>query len=183
MENPIKLTENEKKVLKKLICDSRMNDTKIAESNSISQQAVYQIRNRLESLGIIEGYCPIINFKKIGLNIMYIIGIEILPYMWEEFKEHEITEKLKDLPFVLKLIRLPSTDVSYIAILGFKDIKDRELFSSKIESKFSKKINIVWSYTTYSENYMGKNKLSSIDYALNKNELDFDKIIDKINKK
>ncbi|MEA3430100.1 MAG: helix-turn-helix domain-containing protein [Nanoarchaeota archaeon] len=69
-KNP-KLTQNEIKVLKKLIEQARVSDTEIAKNMSISQQAVYQIRNRLEELGVIKGYMPIIDFKKIGINLLF----------------------------------------------------------------------------------------------------------------
>lgn len=179
----IKLTENERRVLKELACKGRITDTKLADSMAITQQAVYQIRNRLESLGIIEGYKPILNLKKIGINIIYIIGIEMLPEIWKEHKEHEITKKLKELPFTLKLIRLPSSDISYILILGLKDITERELLSSKLETKLSSKINITWAYTTSADNYIEQNKMNCIDYALNVKEFNYDQLMKKLNKK
>ncbi|MFP4567476.1 MAG: Lrp/AsnC family transcriptional regulator [Candidatus Woesearchaeota archaeon] len=183
IDESIKLTENEKKVLKELTDKGRITDTKLADSMAITQQAVYQIRNRLESLGIIEGYEPILNLKKIGIKIIWVIGIEILPEMWENLKEHEITKRLQEIPHTLKIIRLPSSDISYIIILGLKSIIERETLSAQIETKLAKKINIVWSYTTSCDNYIEKNKTNCIDYATSKKEFNYTKLIEKLNKK
>ncbi len=183
MVSSLKLTENEKKVLKELVRDSRLTDTKIAESISITQQAVYQIRCRLESLGVVEGYRPIINFKKLGLNVICVMGIVILPDMWAKFKEHEINKKILDLPFSLKLIRLSSGDVSYILISCFKNIEERERFLSKIESELSKMVSIEWSYTTYVDNFVEQFSFNNLSYALSEKDIDFMKVAEKIAKK
>ena len=73
-----KLTENDKEVLRKIIDHSRIPDSKIAEDIGISPQAVFKIRNKLEVLGIIKGYTPIIDFKKIGIQVLALLVIEKL---------------------------------------------------------------------------------------------------------
>ena len=60
----IKLTNNEKKVLMKIIEEGRIADTDMAKSMNLSQQGIFRIRRKLEDSGIIEGYYPNINFKK-----------------------------------------------------------------------------------------------------------------------
>jgi len=65
-----KLTENDKEVLRQIIDHTKIPDSKIAESIGISPQAVFKIRAKLEQLGIIKGYTPIIDFKKLGIQVM-----------------------------------------------------------------------------------------------------------------
>src|SRR3989344_5665877 len=76
------LTNNERIILKKIIGGNRITDTQIAHEMGMSQQAVYQIRKKLEDAGIIKGYMPVLDFKKLGINIFYYVGIEIQPVMW-----------------------------------------------------------------------------------------------------
>src|SRR3989344_6518385 len=72
-----KLTENDKDVLRKIIDHSRIPDSKIAEDIGISPQAVFKIRAKLEELGIIKGYTPIIDFKKIGIHVLALLIIRL----------------------------------------------------------------------------------------------------------
>lgn len=75
-----KLTENDKEVLRQIIEHAKIPDTKIAEDIGISPQAVFKIRNKLEDLGIIKGYTPIIDFKKIGIKVLALIIIRLKSY-------------------------------------------------------------------------------------------------------
>jgi len=85
MKKPIdfELTKNQRTVLKKIIYDGKISDTSIAKEMHISQQAVFKIRHRLESVGVIEGYRPIINFEKIGIKLLHYMGIEVKPELWK----------------------------------------------------------------------------------------------------
>ena len=67
-----KLTKNEQKVLKKIIEQAKTPDLDIAKKIGISQQAIFKIRHKLEHLGIIKGYMPIIDFKKIGIETLVV---------------------------------------------------------------------------------------------------------------
>jgi DNA-binding Lrp family transcriptional regulator len=72
-----KLTENDKVVLTKILDSKRIPDSDIATTMGLSPQAVFKIRNKLEDCGIIQGYMPIINFKKIGINVMIVLIIRL----------------------------------------------------------------------------------------------------------
>jgi Lrp/AsnC family transcriptional regulator, leucine-responsive regulatory protein len=76
-----KLTEHDKEVLKKIIDHAKMPDSDIANSMGISPQAVFKIRAKLEDLGIIKGYVPIIDFKKIGITVMVKLSAEDIDNM------------------------------------------------------------------------------------------------------
>jgi DNA-binding Lrp family transcriptional regulator len=148
------LTNNEKTILKKIVCGNRISDTQISHEMKISQQAVYQIRKRLEDAQIIKGYMPILDYKKIGINIFFYVGIEILPEMWDQFSEVELEEKISKIPYIYHAARIPSSDISYILIFGFKDLEKTEEFSYKIKIYLSHQIKIVWSHTTSVQNFL-----------------------------
>ncbi|MBN1157518.1 winged helix-turn-helix transcriptional regulator, partial [Candidatus Woesearchaeota archaeon] len=69
-----KLTRNEKKVLRKIIEQAKIPDLEIAKKMGLSQQGIFKIRHKLEDEGIIKGYMPIIDFKKIGIEMLVVIG-------------------------------------------------------------------------------------------------------------
>ncbi len=64
----IRLTRNDKYVLKQLIGHGRISDSATAEKIGVTPQAVLKIRNKLEEAGIIEGYTPNVNYKKLGIT-------------------------------------------------------------------------------------------------------------------
>ena len=168
-----KLTENEKKVLKQIINEGRVSDTDMADDMTISQQAVYQIRKRLEDAGIIKGYSAIIDFKKIGVNIFTFVGIDIRPKYWDRFKESEISNKLKKLPCIYGLFRTPASDISYILTFGFKDMLESDRFMKHVETLLADGINIVWSYQLSVDNIIKHDGLNLIYHSLEGN---FDKV-------
>ena len=95
----IKLTNNEKNVLRKIIEEGRIADTDMAKFMNISQQAVFRIRRKLEDSGIIEGYYPNINFKKIGINLIQVLGVKLNPIVWKTKKESDIASQFKKIPY------------------------------------------------------------------------------------
>jgi DNA-binding Lrp family transcriptional regulator len=74
-----KFTKNEKIVLKKIIEQSRIPDLEIAKKMGLSQQAIFKIRHKLESLGVIKGYMPIIDYKKIGVETLVVVSLKLTP--------------------------------------------------------------------------------------------------------
>ena len=68
-ENP-HLTRNDQEVLKTIIQSAKLPDTEIAKKMGLSPQAVFKIRHKLEDKGIIKGYQPILDLKKLGINFM-----------------------------------------------------------------------------------------------------------------
>ncbi|MFH0875610.1 MAG: hypothetical protein V1859_06745 [archaeon] len=91
-DEEVKLTKNEQKVLKQIILNEKVSDNSIADSMKISQQAVNQIRTRLERFGVIKGYTPIIDFEKIGINIILLSGIALKQSVWEKKRNGKLNK-------------------------------------------------------------------------------------------
>lgn len=162
----LRLTKNDKVVLKKIIEQARVSDTEISKDMAISQQAVQKIRTKLEKAGIIKGYIPLIDFQKIGIEVLYFTGLEVLPMMWKKFSEAEINKKILELPFLFELFRVPTADISYIVIFGFKSIYEKEMFSKKLEAELSNELKIIWAYTASVNNILAQDGLNLVLHAL-----------------
>jgi Lrp/AsnC family leucine-responsive transcriptional regulator len=169
----LKLTQNEKKVLKHIISVGRISDTKIAGDMSISQQAVFQIRKRLESLGIIRGYNPIIDYDKIGITIAHFMGVKIRTEVWKELTETKVKEKLSGIPFLYEAFRIPSADIHYILLMGFHDMAERDRFMNSLETTSGSYMTITWSYTTAMNNKVISNPLNLLYHALEGKDYQF----------
>ncbi|MGM5487629.1 MAG: Lrp/AsnC family transcriptional regulator [Nanobdellota archaeon] len=150
----MRLSENERNVLKRIMDNGRITDSDIAEQLSLSQQAVSQIRARLEETGVIQGYRPILNLEMLGIRILLFAGVEIQKDLWDDLSESEINQRLRDIPHLFELYRIPGADISHLAVYGFSDLKEQEEFMRRIESELASHISIKWSYSATVDNLL-----------------------------
>src|SRR3989344_650855 len=146
MEKPYinipRLTKNEQKVLKKIISQAKTPDLKIAQKVGISQQAIFKIRHKLEGVGIIKGYMPIIDFKKIGVETLVVLGIKFTRDVWEKYSEEQISERIQKIPEVIIAYRIPESMISHLLIMGFKDMDSKDRYLMKLQSKYAKLVGL-----------------------------------------
>ena len=140
--NHPKLTKNDQEVLKNIIKHAKIPDKDIAEKMGISHQAVFKIRHKLEESGIIKGYQPVLDLKKLGINVMVILIIKLTPQVWEENDDQQITERIKQIPYVINAYRVLESNASHVLIMGFKDLEQMDKYLSKIQTRFSSEIEI-----------------------------------------
>ncbi len=97
------LTKNEKKVLKLLIDNAKLSDTSIANKLNISSQAIGRIRKKLEE-DIIKGYTVELDLKKLGLNTVSLIELNIPRELIKSIED--IEKKLIDSPESTSIFKL-----------------------------------------------------------------------------
>ena len=165
-----KLTKNEQKVLKKIIEQAKIPDLRIAENMGLSQQAIFKIRHKLESVGIIKGYMPIIDFKKIGIGALVVLGVKFTKYIWEKYSEQEISERIQKIPQIIIAYRIPDSAISHLLVMGFKDIDHKDKYLMKLQSKYSKEIEIVHVYPFAVDRIIKTNYISLLNTILDKEE-------------
>ncbi|MFO8015603.1 MAG: Lrp/AsnC family transcriptional regulator [Candidatus Woesearchaeota archaeon] len=141
------LTENDRKVLKKILDIKKIPDSDIAKSMNLSPQAVFKIREKLENCGIIKGYMPIIDFKRVGINIMAVMIIRLSSKMWKSFSDDQISERISKAPYVIDAYRVADEDASHILLLAFRDIDQKERYVSEIQTRFAEEVKIKGVYT------------------------------------
>ena len=141
-KQPLRLTKNDKYVLKQLIEHGRISDSSTAKKLGITPQGVLKIRNKLEDLGIIEGYIPKINYKMLGINVLVLAIVKFLPETWSEYSEAEIREKVKQHRYIIWGCRIPESDATHIFLYGFKNIKQMDEHFVRVQTKLSKIIEI-----------------------------------------
>ena len=142
-----KLTENDKAVLKKILDIRKIKDSDIAKSMQLSPQAIFKIREKLEDCGIIKGYVPVIDFKKIGIRIMTIMVVCISSKMWKLFSDEKISEKISKAPYVISAYRVADEHATHVLVLVFRDTAQKEKYISQIQTKFAEEVYIDKIYT------------------------------------
>jgi len=132
----LKLTKNEKFVLKELIENGRVSDTSIANRLKISAQAVRKIRKKFENNRIIKKYSVVIDYEKIGIKAFAVVQLKIT--------ERGLKEKvdLFNSPNIIGSFKLPETNITNIFITGFESLEELDDYFAKIKKKYSGLIEI-----------------------------------------
>ena len=165
-----KLTQNDRDVLKQILDFTKLHDSDIAKSVNISPQAVFKIRHKLEESGIIKGYMPIVDYKKIGINLLVILTIRLKAIVWEKFTDDEISAKIAKSPYVIEAYRISEDNASHILVLGFKNTDQKEKYIATIQTKFDDQVTITSVYTFTVEKIITQSPLSLLYEILNKHE-------------
>ena len=158
-----KFTKNEKMVLKKIIEQAKIPDQEIATTMGLSQQAIFKIRHKLESLGVIKGYMPIINYKKIGIETLVVVSLKLTSYIWDKYSEEEIAERIRMIPQVITAYRIPESSISHLLVMGFKSIDDKDEYLMKLQNKYSKEVEIVHVYPFSVDRIIKTNHIGLLD--------------------
>lgn len=165
-----KLTRNEQTVLKRIIGQAKIPDLEIANKMGLSQQAIFKIRHKLEQSGIIKGYMPIIDFKKIGIKTLVVLGIKFTRHVWEKYSEEQISERIQKIPQVMLAYRIPESNISHLLVMGFKNINHKDRYLMKLQNKYSKEIEIVNVYPFSVDRIIKSNHIGLLSTILNQKE-------------
>jgi DNA-binding Lrp family transcriptional regulator len=165
-----KLTRNEQKVLKKIIDQVKIPDLELANKMGLSQQAIFKIRHKLERLGIIRGYMPIIDYKKIGIEALVVLGIKFTHNVWERYSEEQISEKIQKIPQVITAYRIPESRISHLLVMGFKNIEEKDKYLMKLQSKYCNEIEVVHVYPFSVDRIIKTNHIGLLHTILNQKE-------------
>jgi len=175
-----KLTKNEQSVLKKIIDSAKIPDLEIANEMGLSQQAIFKIRHKLEEVGIIKGYMPIIDFKKIGIDSFVVLGIRFTKQVWEKYSDNQISEMIQKIPQVIISYRIPDSNISHLIVMGFKDVAHKDEYLMKMQTKYATEIEIVHVYPFSVDRIIKNNHVGLLNIILDdkefvKNEFFLDK--------
>lgn len=168
--NSPKLTENDKEVLRQIIEQSKIPDSRIAEDMGISPQAVFKIRAKLEQLGIIKGYTPIIDFKKIGIKILALLVLKFKPTVWDRYSDDLISERITKIPYIIGAYRVADAQASHILLIGFRDTEQKENYIAQIQTKYANEIEIKDIYNFSVDKIITQNPIGLLNEIIDKTD-------------
>jgi DNA-binding Lrp family transcriptional regulator len=150
------LTENEKKILKKILNNSRITDSQMASEIKISSVAVGKIRKKLES-SVIESYSVNLNYAKLGIQVFAVTIAKLTEKAFEK-GQLEVEQFLLKTPQIITIYRLPQASSTHIIMYGFKDLNELDTFfhSFKYKQKLHNFVDIKELFT-FSHNGLIKN--------------------------
>jgi Lrp/AsnC family transcriptional regulator, leucine-responsive regulatory protein len=164
------LTKNDQEVLKSIIQHAKIPDADIAKKMGLSPQAVFKIRHKLEQKGIIKGYQPILDFKKLGIDVMVILIIKLTPEVWDNYSDREIAEKIRKIPYVIHAYRVLESGASHVLLMGFRDLNHMDKYLTKIHTKFAREIQIKATYPFSSEKIITQSPVGLLYEILDQKE-------------
>ena len=130
----MKLTRNERRVLKFLIENGRCQDAEIARELKITPQAVGKIRRKLKHGGVIKGYSTVIDYEKMGINVLAIVLFKFRPEARKNLKEDEIGERVKG-PHIIDFYRVPEGDVTHVVTYGFRTLEELDNYFHVLQTE------------------------------------------------
>ncbi len=164
------LNANDKKVLKKMISYEKLPDSTIAKEIDISPQAVFQIREKLQSRGIIKGYVPVIDYQKIGIGVMAVLIIKVKPKLWKEVSEEEIAAKMKETPYVIDAYRVSQEQASHVLVMGFRNSDQKQQYVEAIQTRLADAVQINSVYSFSVENQIKRNPSGLLHEIIDKQD-------------
>ncbi len=163
-DSPARLTKNDKLVLKELVENARVSDTDVAKKLKLTPPAIMKIRKKLETKGVITEYMPVLNLKKLGIDVMVMFSIKIRPGSWEKFEHLKKFLIKKDNLFWA--CRVSQVDTNYIFLCAYRNISDMSEDFFKTESKNSDCFDVTNKHI-YSPELLLKSSYSGlVDFAI-----------------
>lgn len=122
----MKLTSNERKILKMLLKNAKMTDSSIASSLDISSQAVGKIRRKLER-EFIDSYSVNLKYGRFGIST-FAIAISEMTAAGMKKGEAFVEEKLLCSPNAINVFRVSFGKGTHIILYGFRDVMELDRF-------------------------------------------------------
>jgi Lrp/AsnC family transcriptional regulator, leucine-responsive regulatory protein len=165
-----KLTKNDQEVLKRIITQAKLPDADIAREMGISPQAVFKIRKKLEDKGIIKGYAPLLDFKKLGISVMVFLVVKLTPDVWDHYSDEQISDRIRQIPYVINAYRIPESSVSHILLMAFRDLEQMDRYLTKLQTKFAREIEIQHVYPFSTDKVITQSAVGLLYEVLDKKE-------------
>jgi len=128
-----KLSINEKEILKLLVKDSKISCNKMASelgNSSITVSGINKIRKRLQEKGIIKHYSILLDYEKLGINILSFIFVNKKKEFWE-FKDG-FSKWASESPNVIGCYELSQNSLN-VLFCGFRNLDELENYCNTLE--------------------------------------------------
>lgn len=139
-DDVIRLTNNEKVVLKMLLEDGRISDVDIANKLRVSSQAVSKIKRKLKSRKIIDGHVMNLDYGALGVNTFALALLETTEF--EKCLEDE-----KVLKNSIGFYKVFKNDISHIGLFAFNNLEELDEYFDLLHSRHFDSITVKHVYT------------------------------------
>jgi len=138
----LKLTKNEREILKLLVRNSDMSDTKIAQKLKITKQAVGFIKRKLKQKRVIKNYTVNVDFEMLGIKVFGMITIKVKEAGWIFLRQKNLHKKVFGSSNMISCFSVSRGDIGVILIYAFKSLKELENYFQRLQVEFIKYFEI-----------------------------------------
>ena len=159
-KNIIRLTGNERIVLKILLKNSRTSDVEIGNKLKISSQAISKIKRKLKQKGLIKSYVTNLDYSKLGINTFALVLLEISSLGFEKNYENKLILKNS-----IGFYRVFKNDITHIALFAFRNLEELDTYFDSLQSKHYEHVKIKNIYTFPIQGFL-KHSLDNLFFLL-----------------
>jgi len=116
------LSEMEKKILKSINENARKSFRKIADEVGLSTASVYNAVKKLERIGVIKGYIPVIDQHQLGYGLIAIIALRV-----NQGNDQEVQKKVSQYPQVISMYKITGEWDQFL-VCHFQDLEELDQF-------------------------------------------------------
>ena len=138
----LKLTKNEREILKLLIKNSDMSDTKIAQKLKITKQAVGLIKRKLKQKRVIKNYTVNVDFEMLGIKVFGVLTLKVKEAGWILLKQKNLYKKAFEASNMVSCFSVSRGDIGLILTYAFRSLKELENYFQRLQVEFVKYFEI-----------------------------------------
>jgi DNA-binding Lrp family transcriptional regulator len=132
------LKKREKSVFIQLLSDARMPDKHIAKLLGTTQPTVTRIRQKLEKLGYIKSYKPIVDLEKLNIGLVVLTLFRIADFSKTGEIKKVVIPDLKKMPEVILVAEGEGMGKTSLIISIHKDFPEFEGWMLNLRKKYGK---------------------------------------------
>lgn len=126
--NMVRISEKDTMIIERLMRDGRIPYTQLARELGVTEAAVRKRIRKLEEMGVIRGYKAVVDPKKIGYNVVALIGFDVEPEVYVS-----VIERVKKMEEVKRMFS--TTGDHMIMVEGwFENADDMMSFVKRLEN-------------------------------------------------
>jgi len=114
------------KIIRALSEDARISFSKLAKKVHLSAPAVAERVRKLEELGVITAYRPIVNLEKLGIPIRALVECDV-----HKAQERKLKAMLLDMDEVIKIYNITG-NTTFIVEVGVTALSELDVFLERI---------------------------------------------------
>jgi len=112
----VQLDETDRRILDELTRDGRMSVRALAEAVNVSRSHAYSRLERLQDLGVLEGFTAVVNPARSGLGTSAYVTLTVRQHSWRD-----LSERLRHVPEVKHMALVGGGDVDVILLVRTRD--------------------------------------------------------------
>jgi DNA-binding Lrp family transcriptional regulator len=156
----MKLTINEKKVLKHLLKNSKESDSELGKRLSLQGSSIARIRQRLIEKKIIQKYSLDLNYENIGIECYVLVFYSATSKWWNNISNEQV-HKIAESPYLITVFQTNEKNMAYICLYGFRNNTAATTYFNEVQRVYNEYL-IIQKMIFLSNNSIIKNDPSTL---------------------